>query len=222
MMSGFLGGSVLRLLGIFAAFSAVVHVQGQSTPGVPKPPQRQDRWFVQGQAAIQDRIEKLQRQREVRARNVILFVADGYGVTSNQATRLFAGQNNRGPSGVSETLAGADGIMVGADQSYGEEHILPNEDMPNLGLSKTYNSNAQTPDSAGTASALNTGVKAKSGVISVRENLRRGYCTDVGQPDLDYTTRDLGESIVDTNLTETCAPRPPQLLGWKSACHKPS
>jgi alkaline phosphatase len=203
-----------RLMLTAVALLAVVGtaVRAQSTQGVPKPPQAKDRWFVQGQAAIQDRIEKLQRRREVRAKNVILFVADGYGITSNQATRLFAGQNNRAPSGVSETLAGEDTIMVGADQSYGEEHILPNEDMPNLGLSKTYNSNAQTPDSAGTASALNTGVKTKSGVISVRENLRRGYCTDVGQPDVDYTAADVRESIVDTNLTETCASHAPQLL----------
>ena len=35
--------------------------------------------------------------------------------------------------------------MVGSEQHYGEEHILPAEDMPNLALSKTYNTNAQTP-----------------------------------------------------------------------------
>ena len=185
------------------------HAATQSVLGAPKPPQRSDRWFVQGQAAMQDRIEKLQRRREVRAKNVILFVADGYGVTSNQATRLFAGQNNRVPSGVSATMAGADGLMVGADQMYGEEHILPAEDMPNLALSKTYNTNAQTPDSAGTASALNTGVKAKAGVISVREGARRGFCTDLGQPALDYSAADLGDSIAGTNLTETCAPLHP-------------
>ena len=36
----------------------------------------------------------------------------------------------------------------------------------------------QTPDSAGTASALNTGVKTKAGVISVQEGLRRGCDCD--------------------------------------------
>jgi alkaline phosphatase len=76
--------------------------------------------------------------------------------------------------------------------------------MPNFALSKTYNTNAQTPDSAGTASALNTGVKTKSGVISVREGLKRGYCTDLGPPK-DYTTSGVGAGIADTNLTETCA-----------------
>lgn len=34
--------------------------------------------------------------------------------------------------------------------------------MPWAGLVKTYNSNAQTPDSAGTATAMNTGYKTKA------------------------------------------------------------
>lgn len=198
-------GQLARLALLLALSGGVQDAAAQSSAGKPSPPQRNDRWFVQGQAAMQDRIEKLQRRRETRAKNVILFVADGYGITSNQATRLFAGQYDRAPSGVSATLAGADGAMVGADQSYGEEHILPNENMPNLALSKTYNTNAQTPDSAGTASALNTGVKTKSGVISVREGLRRGYCTDLGPNDAGYSVSGLEEAIVDTNLTETCA-----------------
>jgi alkaline phosphatase len=186
----------------------------QSSAGNAKPPQRGDRWFVQGQNAIQDRLEKLQRKRENRAKNVILFVADGHGITSNMATRLFAGQYDRAPSGVSATLAGEDGGMVGADSSYGEEHIVPAEDMPNFALSKTYNTNAQTPDSAGTASALNTGVKTKSGVISVREGLKRGFCTDVGAP-IDYTDADLGATMTDTNLTETFAETVKKAYGKK-------
>ena len=54
-----------RLMLTAVALLAVVGtaVQAQSTQGVPKPPQAKDRWFVQGQAAIQDRIEKLQRRR---------------------------------------------------------------------------------------------------------------------------------------------------------------
>lgn len=78
--------------------------------------------------------------------------------------------------------------------------------MPNFALSKTYNANAQTPDSAGTASALNTGVKTKAGVISVREGLKRGYCTDLGVPK-NFTTANRDAS---TNLTETCAPSRPR------------
>ena len=34
--------------------------------------------------------------------------------------------------------------------------------MPWAGLVKTYNTNAQTPDSAGTATAMNTGFKTKA------------------------------------------------------------
>jgi len=109
----------------------------QSAPDNPLPPQRDDRWFRQGEAVIRDKLRKLDRQSTDKAKNVILFVADGHGVTSNQATRLFAGQNQRAPAPRTP--------MVGSEQHYGEEHILPAEDMPNLALSKTYNTNAQTP-----------------------------------------------------------------------------
>ena len=34
--------------------------------------------------------------------------------------------------------------------------------MPWTGIVKTYNTNAQTPDSAGTATAMNTGFKTKA------------------------------------------------------------
>ena len=66
--------------------------------------------------------------------------------------------------------------MVGSEQHYGEEHILPAEDMPNLALSKTYNTNAQTPDSAGTATALNSGVKTRSGILGLNESARNSRC----------------------------------------------
>lgn len=51
--------------------------------------------------------------------------------------------------------------------------------MPNLALAKTYNTNAQTPHSAGTATAINTGVKTKAGVLGISEKARRGKFEDV-------------------------------------------
>ncbi|CAN0297161.1 unnamed protein product, partial [Ectocarpus fasciculatus] len=75
------------------------------------------------------------------ARNVILFIADGNGVNTNYGTRLFQGQMNGG---------------------YGDEFELSHEKMPWAGLVKTYNVNAQTPDSAGTATAMNSGHKTKA------------------------------------------------------------
>jgi len=45
-----------------------------------------------------------------------------------------------------------------------------------VALAKTYNTNQQTPDSAGTMTAMMTGVKTKAGVISVDQTVYRGNC----------------------------------------------
>jgi alkaline phosphatase len=100
--------------------------------------------------------EALDQQQ--RAKNVILFIGDGNGISTNFATRLYAGQQ--------------EGL-------YGDEYVLPHETMPALAMVKTYNSNAQTPDSAGTATALHSGLKTKSGVLGLGEAARKGFCEDV-------------------------------------------
>lgn len=113
-------------------------------------------WRDAAQAEIQ---AKLARQANTSAaKNVILLVADGNGVATNYATRVFQGQKTGG---------------------HGDDHVMAKERMPYLALSKTYNTNAQTPDSAGTAVAFLAGIKTKIGVIGVDENARRGECADV-------------------------------------------
>ena len=103
---------------------------------------------------------ELERRREIkpikrRARNVILFLADGMGPTTVAATRIFDGQT-RGEQG--------------------EENYLSFEAFPHLAMAKTYNTDAQTPDSAGTMSAIVTGVKTKIGVISMTDAVVTGDC----------------------------------------------
>lgn len=73
------------------------------------------------------------------AKNVIYFVGDGMSVATIAAGRIFKGQMNR---------------------KAGEETNLVFETFPNLGMAKTYNIDKQVPDSAATATALFTGVKA--------------------------------------------------------------
>ena len=80
------------------------------------------------------------------ARNVILFIGDGMGVSTVTAARIFDGQS----LGLS-----------------GEENSLAFESFPHLALVKTYTTNQQVSDSAGTATAMMTGVKTRSGVINV-------------------------------------------------------
>ncbi|MFT6924846.1 MAG: alkaline phosphatase [Psychromonas sp.] len=115
--------------------------------------QKDNQWFKDGQAELQ---KKMNTPRiNGMAKNIILFVGDGNGVTSNTAIRIYKGQK---------------------EGATGEEYVLSYEQFPNLALAKTYNTNAQTPDSAGTASAFLTGVKTRQGVISVNSSVERGDC----------------------------------------------
>lgn len=81
-----------------------------------------------------------------RARNVIVFLGDGMSLPTVAAARILEGQRKGGS---------------------GEEHRLAWEDFPATALSKTYNTDAQTPDSAGTMTAITTGVKSHMGAIGV-------------------------------------------------------
>lgn len=88
-------------------------------------------------------------------RNVILFLGDGMGVSTVTAARIFAGQSRGG---------------------HGEEHALSFERFDNVALVKTYNTDAQVADSAGTMSAIVTGVKTRIGHISVPPVVAHNDC----------------------------------------------
>ena len=107
-----------------------------------------DDWWQGGRAALAARLAVVNRPK--RAKNVILLIGDGMGVTTITAARIFDGQHP------------IDGRSPGS----GEENSLAWDRMTNTALVKTYNSNAQVPDSAGTASSFNTGVKTRIGVIN--------------------------------------------------------
>ncbi len=94
---------------------------------------------------------------EPRAKNVILFIGDGMGISTITAARIYDGQK-RGETG--------------------EENQLSFEKFPNVALVKTYNTNAQVPDSAGTASAINTGLKTRIGVLGIGPEATRGVCSE--------------------------------------------
>lgn len=114
---------------------------------------RRDGWNAIDQA-------KNQKLRNGRAKNVILFVGDGMGVSTLTAARIFEGQQ-RGESG--------------------EENRLSFEQFPFSALSKTYGVNQQTSDSAPTMSAIISGVKTDEGIISVNQNVKHAdYRTVAG------------------------------------------
>ncbi len=117
--------------------------------------QTNSNWFVDAQAEIAAKNAAVTNDN---ARNVILFVGDGMGVSTLTASRIYEGQLNGQP---------------------GEEGLLSFESFPNTALVKVYNVNAQTPDSAGTMTAMMSGIKTDVGVIGVDEDIERGDCTTV-------------------------------------------
>ena len=91
-----------------------------------------------------------------KAKNVILFLGDGMSLTTVAAARILEGQRHGNP---------------------GEENLLSWERFPATAFSKTYNTDSQTPDSAGTMTAITTGVKTHMGAIGVSAG-RRSDCAD--------------------------------------------
>jgi alkaline phosphatase len=96
-----------------------------------------------------------------RAKNIILFVGDGMGITTVTAARIYEAQK-RGRSS-----AGFEG---------GEENLLSFERLPARALVKTYNTDAQVPDSAGTATAMTTGTKTRIGVLGMLPGQNADSC----------------------------------------------
>jgi alkaline phosphatase len=146
----------------------------------------EDRWFRAGRAAVAER--RAQAPATNRAKNVILFVGDGMGPSTITAARILEGQQ--------------------AGES-GEEHWLSFERLPYTALSRTYNTNEQVPESAGTMSALITGVKTRAGSLSVDESVAHGDFAAVAAHSLptlieEAEQRGLATGVV-TNTTITHA-----------------
>jgi alkaline phosphatase len=118
----------------------------------------QDPWFASGRAAVERARERTSEAGT--AKNAILFVGDGMGVSTITAARILEGQQ-RGETG--------------------EENQLSFEALPHLALAKTYNTNQQVGDSAGTATAMASGVKTKAAVLGLSDRARVGDHESVEQ-----------------------------------------
>ncbi|HEY1139828.1 MAG TPA: alkaline phosphatase [Lysobacter sp.] len=122
-----------------------------AVPAIKRPAEETPAWWFRDGAA-----QAAQRGATgARAKNVILFVGDGMSLTTVAAARILEGQRKGGT---------------------GEENRLAWETFPATALSKTYNTDSQTPDSAGTMSAMATGVKTRAGVISIGQEAQLGDC----------------------------------------------
>lgn len=107
------------------------------------------------------------------AKNVILFIGDGMGVSTVTAIRILDGQQK----GLS-----------------GEDNVLPFEQFPHVALSKTYEVNQQVGESAGTATAILSGQKTNAGFIGVGSKATRGECASSRDSHLP-TLLELSESV---------------------------
>lgn len=125
-------------------------------------PQAENSWYLQGQADLAQALAH--RPPGNRAVNVILFIGDGLDISTITAARILEGQQRGEP---------------------GEENFLSFESFPYTGLAKTYNTNQQTPDSAGTATAMLAGVKTKAGVIGLADGVVRGSCASAREHAVD-------------------------------------
>ncbi len=145
----FMKNKVLVLVQIIALLVPGLLAQSQPIRFPVKRTETPDTWRRDGWNAL-DKAKALKIKNK-RAKNVILFIGDGMGVSTLTAARILEGQL-RGESG--------------------EENRLSFEEFPFSALSKTYQANQQTPDSAPTMSSIITGVKTDEGVISVDQNVR--------------------------------------------------
>jgi alkaline phosphatase len=114
------------------------------------PAESAERWYREGA----ERARSLASGKS-KAKNVILFVGDGMSLPTVAAARIYEGQLRK---------------------QTGEENQLSFEDFPHTAFSKTYNTDSQTPDSAGTMTAMITGAKTRIGFVSIGQAAERGDC----------------------------------------------
>lgn len=105
-------------------------------------------WTQSGQSELDDKIDR--KVNVNRAKNLVLFVGDGMGLSTLMATRSYIGD---------------------------VQTKLSFERFPYSGLSKTYCINYQVPDSACTGTALMTGIKNNYGTIAVNGDVNLRNCT---------------------------------------------
>lgn len=139
---------------VAALFAACVWIPVEAATPVVNTPESVADWYNAGNAFLA--ASKATYNNTRKAKNIILFVGDGMGVSTVTAARILEGQMKGNP---------------------GEENRLSFESFPNVAYSKTYSSDQQTSDSAPTMTAISTGYKTREGMLSVNHLTPRGECS---------------------------------------------
>ncbi|XP_065936203.1 alkaline phosphatase, tissue-nonspecific isozyme isoform X2 [Magallana gigas] len=90
------------------------------------------------------------------AKNVIIFIGDGMGLSTINAARIYKGQK------------------LG---NTGEETTLEYETFPNVALAKVYGTDKQVPESAQTATALLCGEKTNFNLLGLKDSVGTSDCS---------------------------------------------
>jgi len=118
--------------------------------------QETNKWYKDGVQLLKKNL--LQEPNKDTAKNTILFVGDGMGITTITAARILEGQMRL---------------------KTGEENELSWEKFPWSAQSKTYNVNSQSADSGACATAYLCGVKTNQELIGVDERAKWDYCSSL-------------------------------------------
>ena len=154
-----LSASVLACLGLAACATSshspapVPSVNGEParTPSIRETREESPaNWFRDGARAAH-----ANALTPAHAKNVIVFLGDGMSIPTITAARILDGQRKGGS---------------------GEQNRLSFENFPATALSRTYETDYQTPDSAGTMTAIMTGVKTRYGFVGIDQVPTRGDC----------------------------------------------
>ncbi|SFS16649.1 alkaline phosphatase [Dyella sp. OK004] len=124
-------------------------------PSIKRPDGETPQWWFRSGAAQADQASAQANARGQKAKNVIVFLGDGMSIPTIAAAHVYAGQRK------------------GVD---GESYRLSFEQLSFSALSRTYETDQQTPDSAGTMTAIMTGVKTRAGFIGTSQVPRRQDC----------------------------------------------
>ncbi|KAH8301338.1 hypothetical protein KR059_000463 [Drosophila kikkawai] len=117
-------------------------------------------WYDLAHEEIARKLEQPQVDKR-KAKNIIMFLGDGMSLSTVAAARIHKGQLKGNP---------------------GEEDSLSFEKFPYTGLSRTYCSNAQVPDSACTATAYLCGVKTNIVALGVTAAVNFNNCSGSEDP----------------------------------------
>jgi len=155
-------GLMLALGGLLSACAsqAVTPPQKMSdaaidVPAIKRPDGETPQWWFRN-GAVQAALASAQANAQgQKAKNVIVFLGDGMSIPTIAAAHVYAGQRK------------------GLD---GESYRLSFEQFPFSALSRTYETDQQTPDSAGTMTAIMTGVKTRAGFIGTSQVPHRQDC----------------------------------------------